>query len=59
VAADASAFARAVARVHREPGLADRLVEEGRRARRERHDPARVAADLLAVYREVLGSVAR
>jgi glycosyltransferase involved in cell wall biosynthesis len=53
VAADASAFARAVARLHREPGLARRLVEEGRRARLERHDPARVVADLLEVYREV------
>jgi hypothetical protein len=53
VAADASSFARAVARLHREPGLAGRLVEEGRRARLERHDPARVVADLLDVYREV------
>jgi hypothetical protein len=55
VAADALDFARAVARLHREPGLAGRLVEEGRRARLERHDPARVVADLLEVYREVLG----
>ncbi|MES1242728.1 MAG: glycosyltransferase, partial [Acidobacteriota bacterium] len=53
VAADARDFARAVARLHREPGLARSLVEEGRRARLERHDPARVAADLLAVYRGV------
>ncbi len=53
VAADARAFARAVARLHREPGLAAQLVEEGGRARRERHDPARVVADLLAVYRDV------
>jgi glycosyltransferase involved in cell wall biosynthesis len=55
VAADAQDFARAVARLHREPGLAARLVEEGRRARYERHDPARVVADLLAVYRELVG----
>ncbi len=53
VAADPRAFARAVARLRREPGLAGRLVEEGRRARLERHDPARVVADLLEVYREV------
>jgi hypothetical protein len=53
VAADALDFARAVARLHREPALTERLVEEGRRARRERHDPARVVADLLEVYREV------
>lgn len=59
VAADALDFARAVARLHREPGLAQRLVEEGRRARLERHDPARVVADLLEVYREVVGSVVR
>ncbi len=54
VAADAPAFARAVARLHREPGLAARLVEEGGRARRERHDPARVVAELLEVYLEVV-----
>lgn len=54
VAADPPAFARAVARLHREPGLAQRLAENGRQARRERHDPARVAADLLAAYREIL-----
>jgi hypothetical protein len=53
VAADPPAFARAVARLHREPGLAGRLVEEGRRARLDRHDPARVVADLLEVYRGV------
>lgn len=55
VAADARDFARAVARLHREPGLAASLVAAGRRARLERHDPARVVADLLAVYREVVG----
>ena len=54
VAADALDFARAVARLHREPALAEKLVEEGRRARLERHDPARVVADLLEVYREVI-----
>ena len=55
VAADAPAFARAVARLHRDPSLAQRLVENGRQARRERHDPTRVVADLLAAYREVVG----
>lgn len=59
VAADARDFARAVARLHREPDLVQRLVEEGRRARLERHDPARVVADLLAVYEEVAGSTVR
>ena len=50
VARDASGFARAIHRLHREPDLAARLVEQGRRALRERHDPGRVAADLLAAY---------
>jgi hypothetical protein len=54
VAADAPAFARALARLHREPGLAARLTAEGSRARRERHDPARVIAGLLAAYGQAL-----
>lgn len=54
VAADAPAFARALARLHREPGLAARLIAEGSRARRERHDPARVTAGLLAAYRQAM-----
>jgi polysaccharide biosynthesis protein PslH len=56
VADGPAAFARAVARLRSEAGLASRLVEEGRRALRERHEPARVVADLLAVYEEVCGS---
>jgi hypothetical protein len=44
-----------VARLGREPGLAQRLVESGRQALRERHDPAKVIADLLAAYRDVAG----
>jgi len=55
VAADPVAFARAVARLRSEPGLAQRLIREGRRALRERHDPGTVAADLLSAYREALG----
>ena len=53
VARDAPGFAQAIHRLHSEPGLAARLVEEGRRALRERHDPGRVAAELLAAYAEV------
>ena len=56
VADDPAAFARAVARLGSEAGLAQRLVENGRRALRERHEPARVVADLLSVYEEVRGS---
>lgn len=54
VAADAQGFVRALGRLHREPGLAAGLVEEGRKALRDRHDTARVAADLLAAYAEAL-----
>jgi hypothetical protein len=32
-------------------------VEAGRRALQERHEPARVVADLLSVYQEVCGSL--
>lgn len=56
VADDPAAFARAVARLRSDTGLAQRLIEEGRRALRERHEPAMVVADLLSVYGEVLGS---
>lgn len=50
VAGDPACFAAALGRLAREPELAVRLMEEGRRARRERHDPARVAEELLASY---------
>jgi glycosyltransferase involved in cell wall biosynthesis len=53
-AAGSEGFVRAFARLHREPGLASLLVDAGRRALRERHAPARVAADLLAAYAEAL-----
>jgi polysaccharide biosynthesis protein PslH len=50
VAGDPQAFAAALGRLASEPGLAARLVEEGRRARRERHDPVRIAEELLRAY---------
>ncbi len=53
VARDASEFARAIARLHREPGLAEALVEAGRRARRERHEPGVVAERLIEEYERV------
>jgi glycosyltransferase involved in cell wall biosynthesis len=53
VARDAGEFAAAIQRLHREPGLAAALVEAGRRARRERHDPAEVARRLLEEYGKV------
>jgi hypothetical protein len=55
VAGDPQAFVAALGRLAAEPGLADRLVEEGRRARCERHDPARVAEELLEAYEAVRG----
>jgi glycosyltransferase involved in cell wall biosynthesis len=54
VARDASEFAQAIARLHREPGLAAALVEAGRQTRRERHEPERVAEGLVAAYREAI-----
>jgi len=54
VARDPLEFARALARLHGEPGLRERIVEGGWRARRERHDPARVVGELLAGYGEIL-----
>jgi hypothetical protein len=56
VAGDAAAFANALARVHREPGLAARLVEAGQRALRERHDPPRITAGLIAAYERAVVS---
>jgi glycosyltransferase involved in cell wall biosynthesis len=50
VAGDPQAFAAALGRLVSEPGLAARLVAGGRRARQERHDPARVAAELVRAY---------
>jgi hypothetical protein len=59
VAGDARGFAAVIGRIHREPGLASALVQAGRRARRERHDPAVVAGVLVKEYREVCRLAAR
>jgi hypothetical protein len=55
-AADPAGFARALKRLRDEPGLATSLVEAGRRSLAARHDPARVARDLLAVYERAAAS---
>ncbi|HYG65127.1 MAG TPA: glycosyltransferase [Thermoanaerobaculia bacterium] len=52
VAADAPGFTRALARLHREGGLAAALVDEGKWALSGRHEPAGVATELLAAYAE-------
>ena len=54
LASEPAAFAAAIARLHREPGLAETLVAGGRRALRERHDPGQIARRLLAAYDGVL-----
>jgi hypothetical protein len=53
VARDAGEFAAAIRRIHQEPGLAAKLVEAGRRTRRERHDPGEVARELMKEYEGV------
>ena len=53
-----AAFADAIARLHREPALAEALVVEGRARLRARHDPAAVAAALARVYEEATASSA-
>ncbi len=50
VARNPQEFAAAIARLHREPALAASLVETGRRARRERHEPAAVARRMMEEY---------
>lgn len=53
-ARDGKEFAAAFARLHREPGLRERIVEGGRRARSDRHDPGKIAARLIGEYEAVL-----
>jgi hypothetical protein len=50
VAADAAGFAAALARLAREPGLAAALVTGGRAALAARHDPERLARELVEIY---------
>lgn len=54
VAKDAGEFAASIARLHREPGLWERVVQAGRQAREERHDPGKIAERLIDEYREVV-----
>lgn len=52
VAGEAGELVHSFRRLHEEAGLADRLVEGGRARLGARHDPAKVAEDLLETYRE-------
>jgi glycosyltransferase involved in cell wall biosynthesis len=51
IAAGATGYATALARLAEEDGLAQRIVGGGRRALAERHDPAKIADSLVKVYR--------
>jgi len=53
VATDASSFAGAIERLHRDAELGRRLVREGRAVLSRLHDPARSVHRLLEVYREL------
>ena len=56
IAQDPRGFAAALARLHREPALAASLVDAGRRALRERHDPEAVGGQMAGEYRRALES---
>ena len=55
VAASPQAFAGSIGRLHREPDLAASLIEAGKRALRERHEPGRIARKLIAEYEASAG----
>ena len=56
VARSPQEFADAIARLRREPALAAGLIEEGRRALRERHEPGEIAGRMVEEYSVVLES---
>lgn len=56
VARDARGYADALARLVEDDELRRRIVAGGRRALRERHDPARIAEHLEKVYRWAMSS---
>ena len=47
-------FARGMVLLHENPDLAGRLVQGGREALQKRHDPARIVAQLEAVYERAI-----
>lgn len=54
MAKDARELVEALSRLYRNSGLRERVVQAGQRARRERHDPEKIADRLIAEYQEVL-----
>jgi glycosyltransferase involved in cell wall biosynthesis len=59
IAGDPQQFATAIARLHREPALAASLVEAGRRALRERHEPGVMGERMRGEYAAVLFASSR
>jgi hypothetical protein len=59
LARDGPGFAQALATLHEDPGTRGRLVEAGRAALRNRHDPRRIAKAMVAVYEQAQGGTAR
>ncbi|MEA2599587.1 MAG: polysaccharide biosynthesis protein PslH [Acidobacteriota bacterium] len=53
VAREPREFAAAIRRLHAEPGLAASLIQEGLRARGERHDPEEIGRRLMEEYGKV------
>ena len=59
LAKDGAGFAAALSRLGREPGLAGALTAAGRNLLRRRHDPARVAAQLIEIFASVEAAASR
>ena len=53
IANDAAGFGSAIRRLHADPALARACVEAGRALLRARHDPARIATQLAAIYADL------
>ena len=56
VASGPEHFARAMVMLHENLGLWDRLIEGGREALKQRHDPEKVVAKLEDVYRQAVSA---
>lgn len=53
---DAPSLTHTLLRLRREPQLTGRLIRQARERLRHRHDPGRVARELLQIYRRVSGT---
>jgi hypothetical protein len=59
LARDGAGFAQALASLHAHSGTRGRLVEAGRAALRNHHDPTRIAKAIVAVYEQARRGTAR